>query len=89
MADPPLFSNSNHRDLQPSLIAHDSDPPLLEDAARRAANRAMAEAAKAKKDRKKARKERGKLQYGRRRQGLEESDDNEEEDVTPRCYASI
>ena len=49
----------------------------------------MAEAAKAKKDRKKARKERGKLQHGRRRQGLEESDDNEEEDVTPRCYASI
>ena len=61
MADPPLFSNSNRRDLQPGLIARDFDPPLPEDVARRVANHAAAEAAKAKKDRKKARKERGRL----------------------------
>ena len=43
-------------------------------------NCAEAEVAKAKKDRKKAKKERAKLQHGRRWQGSEESDDNEEED---------
>ena len=73
MADPPLFSNYNRQDLQPGLIACDSDPPLLEDAVRRAANRATAEATK-------ARKERGRLQRGRHRQGSKESDDNEEEE---------
>ena len=59
--------------MQPGLVARDSDPPLPEDAARRAANHAAAEAAKAK-------KEREKLQRGRRRQGSEESDGDDEEE---------
>ena len=79
MADPPLFSDSKHRDLQPSLFAREFDPPLPEDTARRVVNHAAADAAKAKKERKKAKKERAKLQHGNRRQGSEESDDDKEE----------
>lgn len=41
---------------QPGLIAHDANPLVPKDAARKVANRAVAEAAKAKKDRKKIRK---------------------------------
>ena len=52
--------------MQPCLFAHESDLPLPEDMARRAANRIAAEAAKAKKERKKAKKERAKLQRGKR-----------------------
>ena len=79
MVDPPPFSDSKHRDLGPRHIARDFDPPLPEDTAQRAANRAIAEAAKAKKEQKKV-TEGAKLQRGRRRQGSEESDDDEEED---------
>ena len=61
MANPPLLSNSNRWNLQPDLIAFDSDPPLPEDAARRAANYAMAKVAKAKKEWRKAKKERARL----------------------------
>jgi hypothetical protein len=53
------------------------------DAARKVANRAVAEAAKAKKDRKKIRKaerERARLWREKRRQGLEESDDDDDDD---------
>jgi len=61
LGDPPLFSDSKSWDLQLGLFTHESDPPLPEDAARRAANHAAAEAAKVKKERKKAKKERAKL----------------------------
>ena len=80
MANPPLFSDSKHRDLQPSLFAYKSDPPLLEDVARRAANRAMAKVTKARKEQKKAKKERVKLQRGKHQQGSRESDGDEEEE---------
>ena len=80
MANPPLFLDSKHRDLQPGLFAHNSDPQLPEDMARRAANRAVAEAVKARKERKKAKKEQAKLQCGKHRQGSEESDGDEEEE---------
>jgi len=66
--------------LQPGLFARVFDPPLPEDAARRAANRTMAEAVNAKKERNKAKKERVKLQRGKHRQGSKESDNDEEED---------
>ena len=73
MVEPPLLSDSKRWDLQPGLFARESNPPLPEDATRRAANRAAAEVAK-------ARKERAKLQRGKRRQGSKESDGDEEED---------
>jgi len=65
--------------LQPGLFARLSDPPLLENAARRAANYATAEAVNAK-ERNKAKKERVKLQHGKHRHGSKESDDDEEEE---------
>ena len=80
MANPPLFLDSKRRELQPGFFARESDPPLPEDVAWRAANRTTVEAAKAKKDQKKAKKERAKLQRGRCRQGLEECNDDEEEE---------
>ena len=80
MADPSLFSNSKRQDLQPGLFARVFDPPLPEDAARRAANRTMAEAVNAKKERNKAKKERVKLQCGKHRQVSKESDGDEEEE---------
>ena len=80
MADPPLFSDSKHQDLQPGLFARVFDPPLPEDEARRAANRTVAEAVNAKKERNKAKKERVKLQRGKHRQGSKESDGDEEEE---------
>ena len=61
MANPPLFLDSKRRELQPGFFARESDPPLPEDVAKRAANRAVVEAAKAKKERKKMKKERVRL----------------------------
>ena len=89
MADPPLFLDSKRQDLQPGLFARVFDPPLPEDAARRAANRAVAEAVNAKKERNKAKKERVKLQHGRRQQGSEESDGDEEEEEEDKSDPNI
>jgi len=66
--------------LQPGLFTRDFNLPLLEDVARRAANHAVAETAKAKKERRKAKKELASVQCGKRWQGSEESDGDEEEE---------
>jgi hypothetical protein len=65
------------------LFVRTSHAPLLEDAAIREANRAVAEWQKKKKDDKKEkaqRKVRAQLDRGKRRQGSKEEEDEEEED---------
>lgn len=77
-----MFLVPKCRNMQPDLIAHDTNPPVPEDAARKAANRAAAEVAKVRKDWKKLRKaerDRVKLQLGRHHQGSEESDDDDDD----------